>query len=248
MFEQIMEKVSEWGGLTKAFLDYDGTLVDLTSQPEFARPPENLVILLNELKKKIPLYLVTGRDLGGIMALVGKGYNIIALHGAQGIYEDGTKWQMNKFDSFVRRTEELKKKYLRLEGKFPGLRVIDKSGGLQFHYHDVPTKKRKMLKDVILTVKEEGFEMYKGKLIYELRIKGISKGIVIPKFMEEGDFVIFPGDDRTDEEAFKVLKSHVTIKVGKGRTAANFRLNSPTEVKKLLLQLSNDGSALRRVK
>ncbi len=222
------------------FLDYDGTLVSLTSQPELAKPSGDLMNLLDELKQAAPLYLVTGRDLEGIASLVGDGLNIIALHGAQGINEDGRKWEIENFPSYVRRTMELKKKYAYLEEEFPGLRVIDKGGGLQFHYYDVNHSQRTLLKKLAGGIREEGFEMYHGKLIYELRIRGINKGIAISRFLGEGDFVLFPGDDRTDEEAFRVLKSHLTIKVGKGATNANFRLKSPNDVTLLLKYLLNN--------
>ena len=46
----------------KLFLDYDGTLVPLTSRPEDAKPDEDLINLLNDLDRKFPMFLITGRS------------------------------------------------------------------------------------------------------------------------------------------------------------------------------------------
>lgn len=48
--------------------------------------------------------------------------------------------------------------------------------------------------------------------------------------------VLFVGDDRTDEEGFRILGSRViTVKVGRaGKTSARFRLGRQEEVRRLL--------------
>lgn len=240
MFEDIKKKIEENNGLTKMFLDYDGTLVNITSQPELAIPSKSLINLLNEGKKKIPLYLVTGRDIDGIISLVGHGFNVIAMHGSQFINEKGNIQQISNFGYFVERTNELSKKYSYLEKDFPGLRIIDKKGGFQFHYFNTPYNKIEALKEKISRIHEDGFEMYDGKFVYELRIKGVNKGKAIKKILNRGDFVLFAGDDNTDEEAFKILKSHITIKVGEGATVANFRLRSPFEMIGLISDILKD--------
>jgi trehalose 6-phosphate phosphatase len=249
VFERIMNAIAGNSGLTKMFLDYDGTLVDLTSQPELAVPSQELLALLNSLKRKIPLYLVTGRDLDGMLSLVGYGFNIIAMHGSEFVSEEGKRWYIENFENYRDRTKELSAKYLHLEKEFPGLRIIDKHGGLQFHYFNVDRGLTTRLKRVISKVKEEGFEMYSGKYVFELRIKGVNKGAAMLKYMDGSDFILFAGDDRTDEEAFRVLGGQITIKVGEGKTAARFRIDSPAKMKMLLYKLvQNPESAFRREK
>ncbi len=237
MFEEIKNEVKKKRGLTKMFLDYDGTLVDLTSQPELAIPDKKLLNLLDWLKREITLYLVTGRDLEGLTSLVGKGFNIIAMHGAEFISESGNKWSVDNFEDYQRRTSELSLKYSYLEEDFPGLRIIDKKGNLQFHYYNVDRSNYGKLERVMSGVKEEGFEMYSGKYVFELRVGGMDKGKAMLMHIDEGDFILYAGDDRTDEEAFSELGNHVTIKVGEGETVAEFRLKSPTEMKSLLSDL-----------
>jgi trehalose 6-phosphate phosphatase len=249
MFEKIMDAINDKNGLTKMFLDYDGTLVDLTERPESAVPDRELLDLLNHLKREIPLYLVTGRDLDSIIALVGEGFNTIAMHGAEFVGEEGKKWYIDNFELYQRRTLELYSKYLHLEKEFPGLRIIDKKGGLQFHYYGVSARQMSDLERVISQVREEGFEMYSGKYVFELRVKGVDKGKAMSRYINENDFILFAGDDRTDEEAFRQLDGQVTIKVGEGKTTARFRIDSPTSMKMLLSRfVENPDEAFRKVR
>lgn len=234
VFERITDTIVQKKGITKMFLDYDGTLVDLTSQPEFAVPGEELLSLLRRLKVVVPLYIVTGRDLEGIISLVGAGFNIIAMHGSQFISEEGNRWNIENFDYYRSRTKVLRERYLHLEKQYPGLRIIDKGGGLQFHYYNVRKSVLSELEQTISKVSEEGFEMYSGKYVFELRVRGVNKGSAIRRFMSTKDFILFSGDDRTDEEAFNMLQGHITIKVGEGETSAMFRVDSPANMKRLL--------------
>jgi trehalose 6-phosphate synthase/phosphatase len=57
------------------------------------------------------------------------------------------------------------------------------------------------------------------------------------------DFVLVIGDDRTDEDMFTDLPdSAYSIKVGRGRTNARYRLAHVSEVLGLLQQLSRNAS------
>lgn len=237
MFEEIENSIRAGNGITKMFLDYDGTLVDLTTQPEMAIPGQELLNLLNSLKREVPLYLVTGRDLDSILSLVGGGFNIIAMHGSEFVDESGRKRYIDNFDFYRSKTEELSAKYSYLEKEFPNLRIIDKKGGLQFHYYNVDPNLVQDLERTVSIIREDGFELYSGKYVYELRVKGVNKGKAMLKLIGREDFILFAGDDTTDEEAFVALRGHVTIKIGEGDTKAAFRIGSPTDFKRFLSRM-----------
>jgi trehalose-phosphatase len=60
-----------------------------------------------------------------------------------------------------------------------------------------------------------------------------------------GASLLFAGDDATDEDAFRVLRSDypdaVTIHVGESLdSAAEFRVDGPNEIRELLLSIAND--------
>ncbi|MGC8644900.1 MAG: trehalose-phosphatase [Thermoplasmata archaeon] len=239
MIDHLVKFIEEKGGLTKAFLDYDGTLVNLTSDPKLAIPDEETMRLVMKIGARIPTYIITGRSLESILSLIGPGYKVIALHGAQFSDEKGNVRMVDGFERFVERSKVIASKYRHLELEFPGLRVLDKGGGVQFHYYNIPAQRIPELERVIRSIREEGFEMYSGKYIFELRISGVNKGVAIRREMDD-DFVLFAGDDETDEEAFRMLEGQATVKVGDGPTEARFRLESPSEMKKLLSLIADN--------
>lgn len=235
----ILNSVLEGERITKLFLDYDGTLVPLTSSPELAKADDNLKILLNRLKTEFPLYIVTGRDLNDLISLLGSGYNIIAMHGAEFMDENGSVKNIENFEYYVRRSKILTEKYSFLRDKYPGLRIYDKKGGVQFHYFNLTLEKIDEFRSFMEKLKEEDFELYSGKYVYEFRIKGINKGKAILDKLDENDHIIFAGDDNTDEEAFSMLENHITIKIGDGDTIAKYRLNSYIELRSLLKRMAD---------
>ncbi|MEM4091302.1 MAG: trehalose-phosphatase [Thermoplasmatales archaeon] len=235
--EEILKQVREIGGISKAFLDYDGTLVNITTDPDLAIPDDGIKKIVRQIGTFIPTYIVTGRALDDLLKLIGPGFNIIAMHGAQFCDGDGKRRSIDGFDKFVLRSKEIASRYSYLSTLFSGLSIKDKGGGVMFHYYHVSSKKIRDLKRAISSIREEGFEMYSGKYIFELRIKGINKGMAVENEMKKGDAVLFAGDDATDEEAFEMLREQITIKVGDGDTRARFRLGSPSDMRQFLSRI-----------
>jgi len=233
MIDDILKYIKEKGGITKAFLDYDGTLVNLTSDPKLAVADKETIDLVRSISSRIPTYIITGRALDSILPLIGPGFMVIALHGAQFLDREGKVRTIEGFDEYVRRSRDIASRYKYLEKMFPGLKVLDKGGGVQFHYYNVHSTRVRELEEVVKSISEECFELYAGKYIFELRIKGVNKGTAIRREMNN-DFILFAGDDETDEEAFRVLRDQVTVKIGDGITDAKFRLKTPDELKNLL--------------
>lgn len=220
--------------ITKLFLDYDGTLVPLVSSPELAKADDYLKTLLDKLKKIFPLYIITGRDLNDLLSLLGRGYNVIAMHGAEFMDEKGKIKNIENFDYYVKKSSLIAQKYSFLSEKFPGVRVYDKKGGVQFHYFNIRKDLMENFQEFMKELNEEDFELYSGKYVFEFRIKGINKGKAILERIDRDDYILFAGDDNTDEEAFALLKDHITIKVGDGVTKAKYRMTSYVEFRELL--------------
>ncbi len=81
-------------------------------------------------------------------------------------------------------------------------------------------------------------EVQGGKMVAELKPSSRDKGIAIQEFMRERPFAgrtpVFIGDDLTDEYGFAVvnkLGGH-TIKVGRGETAARWRISDAAAVRR----------------
>lgn len=234
MIEKILDIIMNGKTITKLFLDYDGTLVPLVSSPELAKADDYLITLLDRLKKIFPLYIITGRDLNDLLGLLGGGYNVIAMHGAEFVDENGSIKNIENFDYYVKKSSMIAQKYSFLSEKFPGVRVYDKRGGVQFHYFNIRRDLIESFQEYMKKLNEEDFELYSGKYVFEFRIKGVNKGKAILERIDKDDYILFAGDDNTDEEAFALLNDHITIKVGDGVTKAKYRLTSYIEFRELL--------------
>ena len=82
-------------------------------------------------------------------------------------------------------------------------------------------------------------EVMHGSKIVEVRTRGINKGIAIRKILsgEKYDFVFAVGDDKTDEDMFKMLagkENCFTVKVGPNASYAQYNLLKPQMVIALL--------------
>ncbi len=223
----------------KLFLDYDGTLVPLTSRPEDAKPDDALLILLSKLDGKFPMFIITGRSASDIQNFLDSRFEIIAMHGAQIIHKGGKPNFLPGLEKYEDICNRYYSKLKYLESEFPGLMVINKGGGIQFHYYYL----KRDINDLLPIVMENippGMELYSGKFVLEYRIKGINKGKAILQLLDEGETAFFAGDDTTDEEAFDLLKGHITIKVGDGETKAAYRVKDYKEFRDLLWRMVGD--------
>ena len=115
------------------------------------------------------------------------------------------------------------------------------------HYRNANTEQGKLralelmgeLNDYIPTRK---LQVMAGNKIVEVRNSGIDKGTAIKKILAQRtyDFIFAAGDDRTDEDMFKVLSSKpncYSIKVGTDASFARFNLQTPQMVVSLLESL-----------
>ncbi|MDQ2991106.1 MAG: trehalose-phosphatase, partial [Pseudomonadota bacterium] len=213
---------------TALFLDFDGTLVALASQPELVEVPLALTSTLAALYRQMngALALVSGRglfDLDGFLAPLL--LPVAGEHGAQRRTSDGLLVSAPPVN--LQQVLQAAEGLLHVH---PGLKLERKNLALSLHYRHAPE-----LEDLCLQVMREaversaGIELMQGKFVIDLKPAGFSKGTAIAAFMDEAPFAdrmpIFAGDDVTDEAGFEQVQrmGGKAIKVGPGPTVARYR-------------------------
>ena len=232
MHPEILPRITQ---ATALFLDFDGTLVALASQPELVEVPLGLTNTLAALYRQTngALALVSGRalfDLDGFLApllLPASGE-----HGAQRRTAGGLLISAPPVD--------LKQVLQAAEGLtyiHPGLKLERKNLALSLHYRHAPELENLCLEVMREAVERSaGIELMLGKFVIDLKPSGFSKGTAIAAFMNEEPFAgripIFAGDDVTDEAGFEQVQrmGGDAIKVGPGPTVARHRCVSVAQL------------------
>ncbi len=225
------------------FLDYDGSLIPFREDYGAAGPPESLIKLLRDLgsDRRNDVVVISGRTAEELGQWFGAlPINLVAEHGA------AVKKAGNKTWNMIERINTGWKKELLPElekyaAKTPRARVEIKPHSLVWHYRAAPPyyaqKHTVTIKRTFKPMlRRYGLQMMQGNKALEIKNPRISKGAAAGDWLtRDYDFVLFVGDDATDEELFEVLpETAYGIKVGRGRTAARFRLGAPDDVIKLL--------------
>jgi len=245
-----------WGALSRKlqsspsvalFLDYDGTITPLRSKPTAAvLEPETAGLL--RVMTKLPgvhVSIVTGRSMEVIRKLVRvRNLGIAASHGFH-IVQDGTEWIHPEVGRFSGKLTRLQSKLERSLGEIPNVILERKQGTLTVHYRNVPSRSAGTLKSItaasVRTI-DPKFQIMRGKKILEIRPPiPWGKGRAVMKMVNgRGSrwrpLTIFVGDDTTDEDAFRSLRTKgITVRVGRSRsTRAKYYVKNIEDVHRLL--------------
>ena len=207
------------------FLDFDGSIVDIAPTPDSVAVPETLPPLLAALRETLggAVAIVTGRPIAQIDAFLGAAVPAVAgLHGLERRRADGAIVAPPPNDGLRRIRAPLEA----FAAARSGILLEDKRYSLALHYRLAPSLED-ACRDVVDSALEdggEGWEILEGKMVFEIRPRGFTKGAAIEAFLGEPPFVgripVFCGDDITDEDGFAVVNARggVSVRVG-GRAA-----------------------------
>lgn len=226
-------------------LDYDGTLVPFSANPDLATPGTELLTLIQELcnKKENDIYLVSGRNSAWLEKHFGSlSLNLIAEHGAR------HKWKNSKWVTDVQTHNEWKEQVHNIMQMYvrrcANSMIEEKDFSMVWHYRNA-NKEQGNLRSLELMselndyIRNRHLQVIPGNKIVEVRQSGINKGVVVKKILNKNnyDYVFAVGDDRTDEDMFKVLinaENAFTIKVGPEASFAKYNLHTSQMVIALL--------------
>lgn len=225
-------------------LDYDGTLVPFTRHPREARPDGNLLKLIATLAKdsRTNLTIISGRD----SIILEEWFqsiplNLVAEHGAS-IKRAGQEYWIQEKEIDQTWKPAVRPTFEMFVQRCPGSFVEEKNHTLAWHYRNVEPdlgfiRSRELLDSLFHLVRNSNVQVIDGNKVIEVRVAGVDKGVAARKLIDENhsDFILAIGDDKTDEDMFRVLADRaVTIKVGPGHSVAKYSIAHPRDVVKLL--------------
>jgi len=229
------------------FTDFDGTLVELAETPDAVEVPQALT---EELRRAVAEFdsafaVLTGREIVDIdNFLAPLVLPIAGAHGTQRRRADGSMEPVAP--KAVQGADEIAHAIEPLVLAHPELIVEHKEGALALHFRQSPELEaacRIAMEDAIVSV--GNFDLVPGKMVFEARPHGVSKGEALRAFMREEPFLgripIFIGDDTTDEDGFIAAQElgGVGIKLGQGDTVARMRIADVASVRALLKGLGD---------
>lgn len=221
------------------FLDFDGSIVEIAPTPDAVRVPETLPSLLSALREALggAVAIVTGRPIAQIDGFLGGAVPAVAgLHGMERRTADGATVPPPSPNDGLSGVRALLEEFAAARS---GILVEDKTHSLALHYRLAPSLKiacRDVL-DAALGGDPAGWEIVEGKMVFEVRPLGFTKGTAIEAFMGEAPFrgrtPVFCGDDVTDEDGFAAVDARggVGVRVGGGSaTRASVRVDTVGEL------------------
>jgi len=242
-------------------LDFDGTLSAIVADPDTARLVDGAAQTLARLAERCPVAILSGRDLADIrdrVAVPGLWY--AGSHGFESIAPDGSYRQNEEAAAAVpvlaRAAAVLREELAHINGS----RVEHKRFAVAVHYRGVAAER---IGEVVAIAHRvglrENLRVTSGRKVVELRPdvdwnKGTTLVWIRDQITQAGGKTVLPifiGDDLTDEDAFDAVKADgIGILVrhtedGDRRSAAEFTLESPGQVREFLDRVADDLAAER---
>ncbi|TSD67281.1 bifunctional alpha,alpha-trehalose-phosphate synthase (UDP-forming)/trehalose-phosphatase [Inquilinus sp. KBS0705] len=227
-------------------LDYDGTLIPFSKEPSEAIPDPILLQTLKDLSadKRNHIYIISGRDSESLEKWLGHlEVGLIAEHGAK-IKNIGRGWQNEAFRADEDWMAKIRPLMELQSDKCVRSFIEEKEFSLAWHYRNAELvhgglMAKELFNRLLNATANLPVNVLAGNKVIEVRPNGIDKGSAVTKLISEQsyDFILCLGDDKTDEDMFKILASvdvAYTIKVGQDASFAKYNIQSPHVVRTFL--------------
>ncbi|KAK7321171.1 hypothetical protein VNO77_31530 [Canavalia gladiata] len=259
MFDQIIYESK--GKQIVTFLDYDGTLSPIVADPDKAYMSKKMRATLKDIARHFPTAIVTGRCIDKVYSFVrlaelyyagSHGMDIKGPTNRRSTKKGNEGVLFQPASEFLPMINEVYNILVEKTKSVPGAKVENNKFCLSVHFRCVDEKSWAALAEQVSLVVNEypKLRLSQGRKVLEIRpsIKW-NKGKALEFLLESlgyansnNVFPIYIGDDRTDEDAFKVLRNRgqgIGILVSKipKETYASYTLQDPSEVGQFLRHL-----------
>ncbi|KGN48762.1 probable trehalose-phosphate phosphatase J [Cucumis sativus] len=260
MFDQIID--ASKGKQIVMFLDYDGTLSPIVDDPDRAFMSDAMRKTVKTVARSFPTAIVSGRRRDKVYGFVRLGELYYA--GSHGMDIKGPTKDSNykkctqsvlfqPASEFLPMIDQVYKELVEKTKSTPGAKVENNKFCLSVHYRCVEEKKWSELAQQVKSVLKDfpQLRLTQGRKVLEIRptIKW-DKGKALEFLLESLGFNncsdVFPvyiGDDRTDEDAFKIIRERgqgfgILVSKFPKETSASYSLREPSEVMNFLQRLA----------
>lgn len=217
--------------------DFDGTLAPIVMHPDEARISPVIARLLQQLTERLPVAVITGRQVLDVRHRLGfKPTHIIGNHGAEDEFLGPDPRVVETLKTFRRHARRLEPML-----NEAGATVEDKGASIAIHYRLAPNPV--LAREAIAELMNEmppGIEAETGKRVVNILVKGApDKGDAMARLTTHygTDAAFYVGDDTNDEPVFQRAGSDwVTARVGPrlDHSHASYYLQEQAEMETVL--------------
>lgn len=229
--------------------DFDGTLCEFEPDPHAVRLPASRRELLVRLQQQYTLGIVSGRRLDDVRARCEIADLIVAgLHGLE-IEAFGERFTHPDLEKASEAVAEVANSLRDLVKPLDGAFVEDKGASIALHFRESDAEAQKLAIDGFARAAAPHLEsgrlrLMRGSYVLEL-LPNIewNKGHAVTWIRERAaqrtgtPFVVFVGDDVTDQDAFAVIEADGFPIAASERVTANASLDGPADVERFLRAL-----------
>ncbi len=248
-FDQIMQLLSGQSGIL--CLDYDGTLSPIVEDYNKAVISDSMRNEVKRLSVKIPVAIVSGRDISYIKKNVNlDGLYYAGSHGFEMEGPDNFQHELKEAEALLPVFDEVEQQLQEALADISGSAVERKKYAVAVHFRKVAENKKRLVEEAVDKILGTHSELIKGhgKKVIEIRPaiewhKGKAVELIFQTIggTEGAGAVVYIGDDVTDEDAFRVIENGAGILVGSHSepTAATYVLKDVNAVEHFLKQLAH---------
>ncbi|MDF0649911.1 MAG: trehalose-phosphatase [Nitrospira sp. LK265] len=226
--------------------DFDGTLAKIVRDPPAARMTRPIRVRLEQLAKRAPTAIISGRSVEDLRSRVGTAVpHLIGNHGSEGPHTRQEDIQQ------VRETSsgwlQLINERFQDELARSGVLVEEKFCSLSFHYRtaDHRDEARALISRIVAELSPPPRIVLGKSVVNVMPPTASHKGTALLEYMRRLDCsrALYVGDDETDEDVFALRDARiVTVRIGKKNgSSARYFLKRQAEIAEVLRLLVEGG-------